>query len=149
MSCFGCERSTTTVERLGRSWCPSCFDALAFEERLAAVNGMVIADVVRRDGQIGYVFAHRPHRDFSRAELGRIGLSRTDVLRQILDAARTFRQSLYLVGDRVAAATRDAPRLARELIDVATEHEALLADDERRDIAHVLAVARAVAATVH
>ena len=149
MSCFGCERNETAAERLGWSWCRACLDALEFEERLAAANGMFIAEVFLRDGQVGYVFAHQANRDFSRDELRRIGVGRSDVLTEVVHAARAFRESLLIVGDRVAAANREAPRRAREFIDVATKNERLLADDERRDIAHVLAIARSIAATVH
>jgi hypothetical protein len=149
MSCFGCERSETAAERLGWSWCRACLDTLEFEERLAAANGMCIVEVFLRYGQVGYVFAYQPNRDFSRAELGRIGLTHGDVLGEVVRAARAFRESLYLVGDRVAAMNRDAPRRAREFVEIATKHEPLLADDERRDIANVLAIARSIAASVH
>jgi hypothetical protein len=149
MSCFGCERNETAAERLGWSWCRACLDTLEFEERLAAANGMFIAEVFLRHGQVGYVFAHQPGRDVSRADFYRIGLTRSDVVREVVDAARAFRRSLLLVGDRVAAVNRDAPRRAREFIDVATKHEALLAEDERRDIANVLAIARSIAQSVH
>lgn len=149
MSCFGCERDETAAERLGWSWCNECFGALEFEERLAAANGMVVVDVFLRDGQVGYVFAPRPNRDFSRDELHHIGLTRVDVLRQIIEAAHVFRESLFLVGDRVAAVSREAPRRARAFIEIATKHEPLLADDERRDIANVLAIARSIAGSVH
>jgi hypothetical protein len=149
MKCYGCGATKTAAERLGHFWCGHCLGNLQFEERLAAANGLCIVDVFLRDGRVGYAFAHQPNRAFSRAELRQIGITRGDVLLEITSAARAFRQSLVLVGDRVAAMNRDALCRAREFIEIASKHEPLLAEDERRDIASVLAVAHAIAGSVH
>lgn len=144
MSCAGCKRpATTDVSRYGKLWCAECVAAIDFEERLAGQNRMTVADVVvDARGQLGFVLVDWDGRTPVPLD---VGLTQGDVIRELVDAMRSFRRNIVAVGDRIVFATHDAVPSARRLLGVIAKYKPLLPKSDRESTEYVQSLARLVA----
>lgn len=148
MTCAGCPKpANADTARYGRRWCTDCVAMIEFEERLARENEMAVVDIDVKDGRL--VFVLTGHDGRPEGALA-IGLTYTDVLREIREAAARFRQNLVIAQDGIVVATsRHAVDSARQLLAVIKKYKPLLAPEERELTKHAQRLARLVVGQVH
>lgn len=150
MRCPGCCRDISDdaesfTERYGKLWCEACLSRIEFEERLAATSRMTVRDVFVSGGQISYVFDKLDGGEFTSADLATITANETDVLLEVLEAARALHKNLVTFGGVVVSWTSEAPEHARSFVALAGRLQPLLAVEQQQDLAAMLQVARFIA----
>jgi thiol-disulfide isomerase/thioredoxin len=136
----------TESELYGRNWCGDCAAAIRWEEELAKLNGLVVADVVTDRRGLHVAFA-TPDGSSSEAEFatrfGGIVKTKADIRDELTFAAM---QLLIEVGDVGGCLFigRRAQQAAARYLTLASTHLALLDADERPSFDLMEVVARRV-----